>query len=187
MVAALARIGRIERVTLAKRVYSELRNLFMAGELAPGQKLSLRSIAETLGVSMMPVREAVTRLAADDALEVLPNRAVSVPLITRAQFQDLITVRSAIEGFAAEQAALRRSEASLAAIRDLHDALRSEAESPRPQLDRAVRTNKEFYFAIYHAVGLPSLVSIIEGLWLKIGPVPNLDLKTSENLLRAVQ
>src|SRR3954464_5489515 len=149
MVAALARIGRIERVTLAERVYAELRNLLMASELAPGQKLSLRSIAETLGVSMMPVREAVTRLAADQALKVLPNRAASVPLMTRAQLQDLTTVRSAIESFAAEQAALRRSEASLAAIRELHNAFRSEAESPRPQLDQAVRINKEFHFAIY--------------------------------------
>ena len=183
MVTALTSIGRIERVTLAERVYAELRDLLMAGELAPGQKLSLRSIAETLGVSMMPVREAVTRLAADQALKVLPNRAVSVPLMTRAQFQDLTTVRSAIESFAAEQAALRRSEASLAATRELHNAFRSEAESPRPQLDQAVRINKEFHFAIYHATGLPPLVSIIVGLWLKIGPVLNFDRKRSEDLL----
>src|SRR5215212_6725683 len=108
MATAFASIGRLERVILAERVYSELRNLLMAGELAPGQKLSLRSVAETLGVSMMPVREAVTRLAADQALEVLFNRAVSVPLMTRAQFQDLTTVWSAIEGVATEQAALRR-------------------------------------------------------------------------------
>src|SRR5215213_9117073 len=138
MVTAFASIGRLERVTLAERVYSELRNLLMAGELAPGQKLSLRSIAETLGVSMMPVREAVTRLAADQALEVLPNRGVSVPLMTRAQFQEVTAVRIAIEGFAAEQAALRRSEANLAAIRDLYDAFRLEAERARPHLDRTV-------------------------------------------------
>jgi hypothetical protein len=43
-----------ERVTLGGRVHSHLRELLMSGELAPGQKMSLRSVAETLGVSMMP-------------------------------------------------------------------------------------------------------------------------------------
>src|SRR4051812_2982010 len=123
----------------------------MCSALVPGQKLSLRRVAETLRVSIMPVREAVTRLAADQALEVLPNRGVSVPLMMRAQFQDVTAVRIAIEGFAAEQAALRRSEADLAALRDFDAAFRPEAECPRPHFARAVRAKKEFHFAIYHA------------------------------------
>ena len=48
-----------ERVTLGERVHAELRERLMSGELAPGQKMSLRTAAETLGVSIMPVREAV--------------------------------------------------------------------------------------------------------------------------------
>src|SRR5215204_92865 len=113
MVTALTSIGRIERVTLAERVYAELRDLLMAGELAPGQKMSLRSVAETLGVSMMPVREAVSRLVADQSLEVLPNRAVRVPLMNLARFRELTTVRLAVAGFAAEPAARSRVEADL--------------------------------------------------------------------------
>jgi DNA-binding GntR family transcriptional regulator len=185
MATAIASIGRIERVTLGERVYSELRDLLMGGELAPGQKLSLRSVAETLGVSIMPVREAVTRLVADQALEVLPNRAVSVPLMTRDKFRELTTVRISIEGFAAEQAAMHRSEADLTVIRRFDEAFRSEAQSPRPHAGRAVRMNMELHFAVYRATRLPTLVGIIEGLWLKIGPVLNLDLKTSHERLRS--
>ncbi|HEX6980200.1 MAG TPA: GntR family transcriptional regulator [Alphaproteobacteria bacterium] len=181
---AIAKIGRLERVTLGERVHAELRDLLIGGELAPGQKMSLRSVAETLGVSIMPVREAVARLVADQSLEVLPNRAVRVPLMTRTRFRELTTVRLAVEGFAAEAAARNRSASDLAAMRRFEEAFLAEAHSPRPRLARAVRANKELHFAVYRATGLPTLVGIIEGLWLKIGPVLNLDLKASPARLR---
>ncbi|WP_246215667.1 GntR family transcriptional regulator [Microvirga makkahensis] len=182
--SAVAQIDRLERVTLGERVHTKLRDLLMSGELAPGQKMSLRSVAETLGVSMMPVREAVARLVADQSLEVLPNRAVRVPLMTCARFRELTAVRLAVEGFAAEQAARSRAESDLAAIRHFEEAFLAEARSPEPDADRAVRANKELHFAVYRATGLPTLVGIIEGLWLKIGPVLNFDLKASAERLR---
>jgi len=182
--SAITQIGRLERVTLGERVHAELRDLLMSGELAPGQKMSLRSVAETLGVSMMPVREAVARLVSDGALEVLPNRAVRVPLMTLSRFRELTAVRLAVEGFAAEEAARRRTSRDLTEIRRFEEAFLAEARSPNPSADQAVRANKELHFAVYRATGLPTLVGIIEGLWLKIGPVLNFDLKVSPERLR---
>ncbi len=69
--SALDEVGSLLHETLGERVTGELRELLISGRLAPGEKLSLRRVAEALGVSMMPVREAVSRLAADQALEVL--------------------------------------------------------------------------------------------------------------------
>jgi DNA-binding GntR family transcriptional regulator len=181
---AIAQIGRLERVTLGERVHAELRELLMSGELAPGQKMSLRSVAETLGVSIMPVREAVARLVSDQSLEVLPNRAVRVPLMSRARFRELTAVRLAVEGFAAEEAARSRTATDLVALRRFEEAFLDQARSPEPQAHQAVRANKELHFAVYRATGLPTLVSIIEGLWLKIGPVLNFDLKISPERLR---
>lgn len=183
MAAVMSRIGGAERVTLGEQVYASLRELLIAGELAPGEKLSLRTVAERLHVSMMPVREAVARLAADGALEVLPNRAAAVPPMTRQRFRELTCVRIAIEGFAAEQASRHRSSAQLATIRAFDTAFRREALGTSPDPARAVRTNKDLHFAVYQASGLPTLVTIIEGLWLKIGPVLNLDLKVSPDRL----
>ncbi|NNM73130.1 GntR family transcriptional regulator [Enterovirga aerilata] len=183
MVAALAQVGRIERVTLGDRVYDELRELIIGGELAPGDKLSLRSVADTLGVSIMPVREAVSRLVADEALEVLPNRAVCVPAMTREKFRELTRIRLVVEGFAAEQAALNRKEADLRVMAAFDATFRREARSGAPDPKRAVRANKDLHFAIYRASRMPSLVAIVEGLWLKIGPVLNLDLKLSPERL----
>jgi DNA-binding GntR family transcriptional regulator len=183
-VVAITRIGRLERLTLGERVHLELRELLMSGELAPGQRMSLRTVADTLGVSIMPVREAVARLVADQSLEVLPNRAVRVPLMTTTRFRELTTVRLTIEGFAAEQAALSRNKTDLVAMRRFEDAFLAEARRHHPRAERAVRANKELHFAVYRAAGLPTLVGIIEGLWLKIGPVLNLDLKVSPDRLR---
>ncbi len=186
MMTAMATAGtrRPERVTLGGRVHTELRELLMSGELAPGQKMSLRNVAEALGTSITPVREAVARLVADQSLEVLPNRAVRVPLMTRERFQELTTVRLAVEGYAVEEAARRRTEADLAVMRCFADAFLAQARSPQPQAECAVRSNKALHFAVYQAAGLPTLVGIIEGLWLKIGPVLNLDLKASPERLK---
>jgi DNA-binding GntR family transcriptional regulator len=181
---AITQIGRLERVTLGERVHTELRELLMSGELAPGQKMSLRSVAETLGVSIMPVREAVARLVSDQSLDVLPNRAIRVPLMTRSRFLELTAVRLAVEGFAAEEAARNRTAKDLVAMRQFEEAFLDQVRSPDPQADQAVRANKELHFAVYRATGLPTLVSIIEGLWLKIGPVLNFDLKISPERLR---
>ncbi|ACA18986.1 transcriptional regulator, GntR family [Methylobacterium sp. 4-46] len=179
MDGAIARIGRMERATLGDRVYAELRGLLIAGELAPGERLSLRRVAAELGTSMMPVREAVSRLAADRALEVLPNRSVRVPLMDAGQFRELTRVRVVVEGFAAEEAARARTEADLAAVA-LQDALfRAEARAASPNFERAVRANKDLHFAVYAAARMPTLLAIIEGLWLRVGPVLNLDMRVS--------
>ncbi len=175
--------GALARITLGTQVYDALRDLLIAGGLAPGERLSLRTVAERLGTSMMPAREAVSRLVADEALEVLPNRAVRVPVITLQKFRELTRVRIAVEGFAAAEAAWAVGPDALAAIGQHDAAFRQEVRSPEPDLERAMRANRDLHFAVYEAAGLPSLVAIIEGLWLRIGPVLNLDMRSSPRRL----
>lgn len=183
MTDVLDSFDRIERVTLGERVYQEMRERLVAGEMAPGDRMSLRRLADAIGVSVMPVREAVTRLVADGALEVLPNRSISVPVMTREKFRELTAIRITIEGFAAAQAASSRGEADLDLMRRFEGAFRAEAHQPLPDARAAIRANKELHFAVYRAAGLPTLVSIIQGLWLKIGPVLNLDMRDSPERL----
>jgi len=180
--SALKQIGHLERVTLGERVYSELRQLLMAGKLVPGEKLSLRSVAEALGVSMMPVREAVARLVAEGALVVLPNRAVSVPAMTQGKLRELMRIRIEIEGFAAQEAASVCTATALRRIIELDDAFRAAVLAKSADVEEALRINKEFHFAVYESTKLPILVSIIESLWLKVGPVINFDLRASQRL-----
>lgn len=174
---ALADLPQLERRTLADTAYDALSDLLASGRLAPGDRLSLRQTAAALGVSVMPVREAVSRLAADGALEVAPNRALRVPVLGADAFRALAETRMAIEGLAASRAAERRSPTELAAILRAEAAFRSLAESRQPDGARAVALNRDLHFAIYAACGLEPLREIISRLWLKAGPVLNLDLR----------
>jgi DNA-binding GntR family transcriptional regulator len=165
------------RPTLGRHVHAELRERLICGALVPGEKLSLRTVAAQIGVSVQPVREAVARLVADQAFEVLPNRAVRVPVLDVGRFVELTTIRLALEGMAAERAAALRSEVDLARMRRHEAAFARQQKSGRPDLAAAIRANQALHFAVYRAAGLPSLVPMIEGLWLRIGPLINLDLR----------
>lgn len=175
-VSALDEVGSLQHETLGERVTGELRALLIAGRLAPGEKLSLRRVAEALGVSMMPVREAVSRLAADKALEVLPGRAVRVPVLTLAQFRELTRIRLVVEGFAAEEATKVITDAQIAVVAEHEAAFLAAAKDP-PDPAAAVGANRDLHFALYEAAGMPSLIEMISRLWLKAGPILNLDMR----------
>ena len=163
--------------TLGAQVLAHLRAQLITGLLAPGDKLSLRPLALQFGVSMQPVRDAVARLVAERALEVTPKRSVQVPLMRLAQFRELTAIRLGIEGFAAEHAARQRGGAERAALRRHEAAFRRQSQRRTPDIDAAIVANANLHFAIYRGAGMPALVAIIEGLWLRIGPVLNLDMR----------
>lgn len=188
--APMAEMEPIERLTLGDRAYRQIADLLIAGRLAPGDRMSLRSTADALGVSMMPIREAVTRLVADNALEVAPNRAIRVPVMSAERFRDLTATRIVIEGHAAALAASLRDDTDLLRIAARDEAFRTETKRRKPDLAAAVAHNQALHFAVYEAARSPQLVDIIRSLWLKAGPVINLDLRANPERLkhtRAVQ
>ena len=99
------KVARVSRVTLSEVVYRDIRELLLAGQVAPGEKFTLRGLAEAVGTSPMPVREAVGRLSAEGALEILANRAIRVPIMTRERFEELTVIRADIERQVREGAA----------------------------------------------------------------------------------
>lgn len=182
-IVAIQPSSPLERNTLGDQVYAHIRRLLISGRLTPGDRLSLRQVADVMGVSMMPVREAVSRLVADQAIEVMPNRALRVPIMGRRKFEEMAIIRSEIEGFAAERAALSRSDASMRSIRRAEERFQDLAVSAKPDLAAAVEANQAFHFAVYEAADLPDLVAVIGSLWLKVGPVINLDLRENPERL----
>ena len=118
------------------------------------------------------------------ALEVAPRRSVQVPLMSLPQFRELTAIRLGVEGFAAEQAARLRGGTERAALRRHEAVFGRESKRRVPDIDAAIIANARLHFALYRAAGMPALVAIIEGLWLRIGPLLNLDLRDGENRLR---
>ena len=161
-------LERIQPVTLQETVYRELKRALMEGRFLPGECLKIRTVANALGTSTMPVREALQRLVAERALEFLPNRSACVPEMTREQFTDLTRVRLEVEGLAAELAADRVSPSQ---IDELSRAIRQmEMAAEAGDGDDFSRGNQRFHFGVYDASGSEHLVPFIESLWLRVGP-----------------
>jgi DNA-binding GntR family transcriptional regulator len=158
--------------SLRSQVYGSLREALTAGRFAPGQKLSFRFIAGTLGVSLTPVREAIRRLVAEGALEMRPNRSVRVPLMTRDKLLELRDIRLSLEGLAAEKAASRATAADIARLRRIATELLAVRGRGDMQADR--QKIREFHFALYALAAQPTLLQMIEGMWLRTGPYLNL-------------
>jgi len=171
-------IRRIDHETMSQRVYRDLRELIMSGQAQPGQRLTLKSLSEALGTSQMPVREALRQLAAEGALEFLANKSVRVPEMTRTKFQELLAIRKAVEGLAVERAAQIVTVAELEEMQLHHNIFKKEVLKKNPDPGIAIESNMRLHFAAYRAAQMPSLMVIIEGLWLQVGPVLNLDMRS---------
>jgi DNA-binding GntR family transcriptional regulator len=179
--SALSALQSVESGTLGLRVYNELRGYLMVGGMQPGEKVTLRQLTHAFGTSLMPVREAVQRLAAEGAREVLPNRAIRVPLMTKARVHEILHIRLTLEGMAVEVAAQHIQPDAIRRLEALSDAFDEEMRTRRESA-RMFRANKELRFTIYRAANMPVLLGIIENLWLRIGPFLHfaLDLRGRE-------
>ncbi|HRJ68705.1 MAG TPA: GntR family transcriptional regulator [Beijerinckiaceae bacterium] len=176
--------GGLESGTLSHRVYAHLSQLLVSGKLAPNDKLSFRAVAESLGTSMMPVREAISRLVAEKALVVEPKKAAFVPVMSATGFRDITRVRIIIEGAASAMAASSATQSDLQDIARCEIAFRNLEGDPRAVRQAAVAANQAFHFAVYRAAHSGELLAIIERLWLRVGPVINLDLRENPERMK---
>lgn len=139
--------------TTATRVADELRRRILAGELRPGQRLKIDDLAVRLGVSHMPVREALRSLEAEGVLEVYPHRGAIVRSVDRTFIENFYDVRAALEDMLAARCAARidagaleklkeaardferaagvDAPAAVAANRRLHDIINAVADNPQ--------------------------------------------------------
>lgn len=150
------------------RLYRSLRQQVMHGELAPGQALTLRGLAEQHGMSVTPVREALQRLVAEGALTLSSSGRVSTPEPGPDRIEELASIRAMLEPELASRALPRAHFAlidRLAAI----NALNAEAVA-RADAVAYVRTNLEFHRTLYLRAQAPAMLAICETVWLQLGP-----------------
>jgi DNA-binding GntR family transcriptional regulator len=163
----------VDTMTLHDRVYAELRRAIMAGVYRPGEGLSMGSLARSIGTSLMPVREALRRLAAERAVQILPKRGVVIPLVGRSKYVEIGRVRTQLEGMATEMAAPLIGEEDLDGLEVLC-AYMNECAEDRARWQDYVMSNYEFHFTVYRSGRPEVLLPIIESLWLQSGPLRNL-------------
>lgn len=163
-------------------VYELLRENLMCGRIRPGIALTIRGLAEVIGVSAMPIREALRQLASEKAIEVKDNRRVVVPLMTPEKFNELSELRILLEVDAAIKALpfIKPSDIKQMSIFDAAiDRAIASGDS-----DNITLQNRAFHRHLYAANPLQASLPFIESLWLQLGPFSRIALDKLEQSYR---
>lgn len=192
----MGQLGKIEKGNLSMQVYQAIRNNLMDGRYEPGERLVIAGLADELGVSITPVREAIFRLVSEHALEMTAATSIRVRNLTPAEVREIQIIRHLLEGEAAFYAAERIMPDELLELETLHDRFRI-AAARDPQ--QAALLNRQFHFRLVEAGRLPLIFATVENMWTLLGPllrifhetVPARDLTSSNHkhfdVLRALK
>jgi DNA-binding GntR family transcriptional regulator len=174
----------VARETLHEQIYQRIKERLFSGQFYPGQKLPLRSLALALGTSAMPVRDALQRLESIGVLRATANRTMAVPVFTERQLQEIRDIRVALEGLAADWAAREAQPDDIAALES--PLLRMEASARSGNSAEFLEANWVFHFAVARAAHSDMILSMIEPLWLKLGPAIRLSKPEPSRVVVAV-
>jgi DNA-binding GntR family transcriptional regulator len=103
-------LARLDQQNIDSRIYQLLTEQIVSGVMEPGTRITEEQIAEELGVSRTPVREAMRRLAQDDLVELMPRKGVRVKQLGRSDAVELYEIRAELEALAARRAATRMTD-----------------------------------------------------------------------------
>jgi DNA-binding GntR family transcriptional regulator len=149
-------------LTSAERVLHALRELILGGELTPGARLGEVELADRLGVSRTPVREALSRLAAEGLVEIQPNRGARVATWTVAELEGVFDLRSTIEPELTAHAVPAAGPADVAELEDLAQRMLVVGYPGSDQdLDALVPLNRAFHDRLVALADHPTLAAAL--------------------------
>ena len=183
------KVPPIEKRTIRERVYTHLREVIIAGEILPGQEITLRNLSAQFGVSIAPVREALFQLESEKVVVRRDNRDYRVNFLTASQFKEVYLIRRMIELRLGEQACRIRSDACVAELSQVLQHMKASMND----MKKYILYNHEFHFRVYKEAAMPMLLEIASGLWARLGPYLSINLKSDlrsltihEDMFRAV-
>lgn len=157
--------------SLSARIYNKVREGLIVGNFAPGERLLIQDLAEQLGTSVTPVREACLRLVSEQALELRSGRFVIVPELSRERYVQIKLIRMALEGLAAELAVDSVTEEDTKQLETFHSTF--VANEKVGDFEAARTANRSFHFGVYRLSKMPMLIGQIESMWVSMGPILN--------------
>jgi DNA-binding GntR family transcriptional regulator len=153
--------GRAAKRTdgLSAQAYQQVRAAILGGEHSPGEVLFETHLAEKLGMSRTPVREALQVLARDGCVEIIPNRGYLVPRLSMSDVRELFELRESLEGLATRCAAIRVTSAEIAELEQLYDRFERTHD-----WEASLRIGTEFHNRILSLAGNSRLSNILGAL-----------------------
>ena len=167
----LENLEKAQRISLTMQVENSLKGALITGSLKPGARLITKEIADKLGTSITPVREALLRLVSAGALQATPAQAFLVPEVTLERYNEINAIRKQLEPMAVAAACQNMTETKLDALRALSDNFSTAMH--QGDVQKAIHANRVFRFTLYQYAEMPTLNALIEQLWVRIGPCIN--------------
>lgn len=158
----------VKKENLSVKVYNEIRNALINRQYEPGERLIIGELAQEMGVSITPVREAIFRLISEQGLEMQAATAVYVPYVNSEKLREIQQIRFHLEGMGAAEAArniTRKQLDNLIALQK--DFISCTSTDPK----RASYLNRKFHFGILEASNKPILRNTVESFWVITGPI----------------
>ncbi len=149
-------------------IFRALEGDIVSGRILPGQRIFIESVCRRMGVSAIPVREAMAMLAAGGFVHSDRKRGYLVNELSESNLIEILELRLLLECKAAEQAARRRSDATVTQLEACQQ--RYAAARLADDTEALLRTNMEFHHAVYAAADMPILKSHIDRLWDRVSP-----------------
>ncbi|NOJ59102.1 GntR family transcriptional regulator [Arthrobacter sp. 260] len=148
--------------TKSDLAYAEVRQRILSGAIPPGSLLPQRQLAESLGMSLTPLREALKRLMSEGLVELESHRDARVSAISSQEINDFMDLRLALDPFATALAAERHTDADAAAMKESFSRL---LPVTRDQGDAALTAHRDFHEAIYRGSHNPRLIHLLDEIW----------------------
>jgi DNA-binding GntR family transcriptional regulator len=151
-----------EYLPLRDVVFETLRQAILRGELKPGERLMEIHLAQKLGVSRTPVREAIRKLELEGLVRMIPRKGAVVAEITITDLEDVLEVRMALEELAVKLACRKMTEQQLEELCRRSEAFR--ATLGGNDIGACARADMEFHEGIYAATGNGRLMQMLNNL-----------------------
>ena len=165
----MAKFSTVPHETLRATVYNEVKNAILNGDFYPGDTVKIRQIAEQMGVSATPVRDALLHLVMERVL-IMPNsREIRVADISDEEFHEIRSLRIMLEGEAAEAAATVATPQNIKKLEDINAKIEKAFERKKPK--QALTHNRAFHAYLYGIANMTVLMDVVDRLWLRMAPV----------------
>ncbi|MEN8905776.1 MAG: GntR family transcriptional regulator [Clostridiales bacterium] len=162
MPGKLSKINLNDYKPLREVIFNSLREAIIIGELKPGERLMEVQLAEKMGVSRTPVREAIRKLELEGFVDMVPRKGAQVANLSIKDIMDVLEIRASLDSLAAKLAADKITHDELKELKNVYDQFVNYVE--KENINGSVKKDVEFHEIIYKASRNEKLIQILNNL-----------------------